>query len=456
MFFYIYFSHYVKYATAPFQKEMFNLLEDEAHQTLVFVAFRGSGKSTIVTMAYVLWSILGVQQMKFIVICSQTEQKARQHLVNIKNELLLNALLKMDLGPFEEEKNSLGNATALIIKKLNVKIMISSIEQSIRGMRHGEHRPDLIILDDIEDIDSVKTREGRNKAFDWLTGEVIPAGSEKTRIIAIGNLLHEDSVLKRLQRKIEGNEFTHLKSVYREYPIVNENNIPLWPAKYPTPESIETERQKTMSEVAWYREYMLKIVSTAEQIIHPEWINYYDKLPKESLDTIAFGIDLAISEKDTADYTSIVIGYTYGTEENLRIYIRPNPINKRLNFPAQVDTIKTLVGIEKRNHYRIKLYSEKVGYQEALVHLLQQDKYDVEGVPVTTDKTSRLQLTTAPIKSGQILFPMTGCEELIEQLIGFGKEKHDDLADAFSILVLNVIKDSKPRGFAGLGRGDAL
>ena len=212
-FFPIYFHRYMQYETADFQKEIFEILEDEAIKLAVIVAFRGSAKSTIITTAYVLWSILGVQERKFIVICGQTEQKARQYLLNIKNELLHNDLLKKDLGPFEEERNSLGNATALIIKKLNVKIMISSVEQSIRGMRHGEYRPDLIILDDIEDTNSVKTREGRDKVFNWLTSEIIPAGSKKTRIIAVGNLLHEDSVLKRLQMKIENGDMERMHGV---------------------------------------------------------------------------------------------------------------------------------------------------------------------------------------------------------------------------------------------------
>ena len=42
-----------------------------------------------------------------------------------------------------------------------------------------------------------------------------------------------------------------------------------------------------------------------------------------------------------------------------------------------------------------------------------------------------------------------GCEELIEQLIGFGKEKHDDLADAFTILVLRIIENNPKGGSAG-------
>ena len=449
-FFHFYFAHYVKYPIAPFHEEIFNILDDIKIKLAVIVAFRGSAKSTLITASYVLWSILGIQQKKFIVICGQTDQKARQYLMNIKNELLNNELLKRDLGPFEEEKNSLGNATALIIKKLNVKIMISSVQQSIRGMRHGEHRPDLIILDDIEDSDSVKTREGRNKTFNWLTGEVIPAGSENTRIIAVGNLLHEDSLLKRLQKKIENGEMKRMNGIYREYPIINDQGNPLWLGKYPTPEDVEMEREKTMNDIAWSREYLLKIISTDEQVVNLEWIQFYKELPYGGLRNISIGIDLAVSEKETADYTAMVTGYVYGYGKNLRIYIQPNPINERLVFPVQVEYIKSLVAIQKQKHFRVKLYIEDVGYQKVLVQVLESKKYDVEGVPTgRSDKTTRLRLATPFIKDGRVLFPEKGCEELIEQLIGFGKESHDDLVDAFTILVLKVIENS-PSGARGI------
>lgn len=449
-FFPIYFYRYMQYETAPFQKDMFRILEDESIKLAVIVAFRGSAKSTIITTAYVLWSILGVQERKFIVLCGQTEQKARQYLMNIKKELLENDLLKKDLGPFEEERNGLGNATALIIKKLNVKIMICSVEQNIRGMRHGEHRPDLIILDDIEDTNSVKTREGRDRPFNWLTSEIIPAGSKKTRIIAVGNLLHEDSVLKRLQNKIENGEMKSLNAVYREYPIKDEQGNALWPGKYPTPESIAEEREKTMDDIAWYREYELKILSTAEQVVHPEWIHRYDGLPEGHPQTIAIGIDLAISERQSADYTAMVIGYIYGYGKNLKIYIHPHPTNERLTFPAQVDRIKSLDAIHRQKCSRVKLYVEDVGYQKALVQILEQSRYDVESAPTRgSDKAARLRLATPMMKDARVFFPPTGCEELIEQLVGFGKEKHDDLADAFAHLVIKTIENNRSAGIVG-------
>jgi hypothetical protein len=46
------------------------------------------------------------------------------------------------------------------------------------------------------------------------------------------------------------------------------------------------------------------------------------------------------------------------------------------------------------------------------------------------------------IKEGRVLFPETGCDELIAQLTGFGHENHDDLADALSLLVIEVWKSN--------------
>ncbi|MCE9585610.1 hypothetical protein K8Q94_03260 [Candidatus Nomurabacteria bacterium] len=438
-FFPIYMSQYMEYETAPFHEEMFRILEDDKIKLAVIVAFRGSAKSTLVSTAYVLWSILGVQQKKFIVLCGQTEQKARQHLSNIKEQLLHNELLKKDLGPFEEERNSLGNATAIIIKKLNVKIMICSTEQSIRGARHNQHRPDLIILDDIEDLDSVRTREGRNKTFNWLTGDVIPAGTKKTRIIAVGNLLHEDSVLRRLEKKIERGELKSMNPVFREYPIVDAKGVPLWPSKYPTPESIEAEHEKTMDEIAWLREYMLKIVASEEQIVTLDDIQYYDELPKGKPDRICIGVDLAISQKESADFPAFVVLYVYNRGDNLRVYVQPYPFHTKVGVKELLEHLKNSIAAEQVNKVPVKVFMENNGMQEAIVQLM-QESHDIIGVPSVTDKASRLRIAAVPIKKKQVFFYNEGCGELIDELVGFGKENHDDLVDAFSISMIQIIE----------------
>ena len=200
LFFSVYFSHYIEYAFADFHREMFDLSSNDLIQTLVVTAARGIGKSTVLNMSLAIWSILGKQKKKYVIISSRTQAKARQHYNNLKKELEENTLLKNDLGPFKEENNEWGSS--LVLPYYDARITFVSTEQSIRGMRHKQHRPDLIIADDLDDNESVKTFDGRNKTYEWLTKDVIPAGNEHTRLVIIGTLLHEDSVIIRFKKEI--------------------------------------------------------------------------------------------------------------------------------------------------------------------------------------------------------------------------------------------------------------
>lgn len=101
-FFHIYFGEHAKLPTADFQREIYSLLEDPEIQQMVIVAFRGSGKSTIATLAYPIWAILGKQKRKFLLILSQTQPLAKVHLQNIKRTFETNELLRNDFGPVDE------------------------------------------------------------------------------------------------------------------------------------------------------------------------------------------------------------------------------------------------------------------------------------------------------------------------------------------------------------------
>lgn len=436
-FMHFYFAHYITFPTAEFQKEILKLTESD-EPTMVVVAFRGSGKSTVCTLSYPIWSILGKQKKKFVIILSQTQRQARQHLMNLKEELESNTLLLRDLGPFQEEQDEWGGYS-LVIPRYGAKIMAASTEQSIRGLRHKEHRPDLIIADDIEDLQSVKTREGRDKTYNWLVGDIIPAGGQNTKLVVVGNLLHEDSVVMRLK---EGIDSGSIKGVCKTYSLLDEADKILWPGKYPTKEALDNEKKKSGSEIAWQREYLLRIISDGDQVINPEWIQYYKELPPDNdLSYVATGVDLAISEKETADYTAMVSAKIYRKDSKLIIHILPNPINERLSFPATIEKIK-LLSEAIADGYSSHVYIESVAYQQAAVQQLIKEGCYAEAVQIHgQDKRARLILTTALLQNGQILFPEKGAEELIRQLLGFGIEKWDDLADAFTILILQAIKN---------------
>jgi predicted phage terminase large subunit-like protein len=439
IFFHFYFSHYVQHETAPFQHEIFVLTEQSLVDNLFIVAFRGSAKSTIVTMSYPIWAILGVQQKKFVLIICQTVAQAKQHMTNLRRELENNILLKNDLGPFKSEDE--WASSSLVFSDLNARITALSSEQSIRGLRHNQYRPDLIIGDDVEDINSTKTREGRNKTYQWLTSEVIPAGDQNTRLVIVGNLLHEDSLLMRLKQDLnEGN----INGKFLTYPLLDKNGLALWPGKYSTDEKIEDERKKSGNEIAFQREYMLKIIPNEGQLVHQDWIQYYDELPKERKEDYSYivsGVDFAIKDGDTNDYTAIVTAIVCDLDEEVVIYILPDPINRRMTFPETVSQIKMLSHAQNGEG---RFYLEDVGMQAAFIQQLQNDGVsNVKAAKVgRSSKRVRLAITTPLIQSGKVLFPRKGAEQIIEQLVHFGVEKHDDLADAFGILVNNVVEEN--------------
>lgn len=443
-FFSIYLSHYIKYPFAPLHHDIFALTEDETLRMAVLVVFRGGGKSTLVTLSYAIWSIIGIQKKKFVLILSQTQAQARLLLTNIKRELENNQLLKDDIGPFEEIGDEWG-ATSIVISNYGARITIASTEQGVRGLRHEQYRPDVVICDDVEDLNIVKTKEGRDKTFSWFTGEVLPIGDQETKFIIVGNLLHEDSLLMKLRKMIYEDK---LEGKFFAYPILDGENNSAWPGKFPTLQDIERLKTTIGSDPAWSREYLLKIISDANRIVHPEWIQYYDLIPLEvgnDFRYIATGIDLAISQKDSADYTAMVSAKVYGHQEKLKVYILPNPVNKRISFP---DTVELAMQLSKAlgDDTYTKLFIEEVGYQQALVEHLAAKNIPAEGVKIAgQDKQARLTLITHLIQQGKVLFPRKGTEDLIMQLTGFGVEKHDDLADAFSLLLLKIMGlDNEP------------
>lgn len=439
-FFHVYFNQYVKYRTAKFQKEIFKITEKDNWKMSVIVAFRGSAKSTIISMSYPIWAMLGRQSKKFEVIIGQTQHQSRLMLRNIKSELETNELLIRDFGPFENSSDWRSNT--LVMPKYDTRITALSTGESIRGLRHRQYRPDLIICDDIEDISTVKFRENRDKNYNWLLGEVIPIGDTETKIIIIGNLLHEDSLMMRLKDHIE--YIGDMRGTYNEYPLMSDDDICLWPDKFPTLGDIKELRLKVPDRVTYEREYLLHIVADGNQVINRNWIKYYDPedIPKVAqCRMLAVGIDLAISEKTTADFTAMVPALVYGYGDELKVYILSNIINKRLNFIDTIQKIKELQEQIRRPGNIAKFFSEAVAYQTSLVQALSVENILIEGVNIgNSDKRSRLCVTSPYIESGKIIFPKYGAEILIDQIVNFGVEKYDDLADAFSLVINKIIE----------------
>jgi predicted phage terminase large subunit-like protein len=137
----------------------------------------------------------------------------------------------------------------------------------------------------------------------------------------------------------------------------------------------------------------------------------------------------------------MVTGWLFSDEENGRskVYIDPIIVNKKMDFPTTMKkcmeihaTLKTI----KRPDFAI----ENVSYQRSLPQMLKENGLSAREIKVgSQDKRSRLAIASHKIKNGEILFPRKGAEDLINQMVHFGTERHDDIADAFVALVIDVI-----------------
>lgn len=442
-FFHIYLAHHIQYETAEFQKEIISITEDFEQKFAVILAFRGSAKSTLVSLSYVIWSIIGKQNIKFILLISQTQGQAKQLLANIRSEFESNELLKKDFGSFEDP-NDVWRSDSLVLPRYGAKIMSASLGESVRGYKHGQYRPQLVVMDDLDDINSIRTKDSRDKTYNFVTSEVMPIGDTDTKYVLVGNLLHSDSAVMRFKKEIEnGNR----DGIIKTYPFWDENKNPLWPEKFNTKESITKLKKRIGNDKIFRQEYLLEIVSEEEQVIEREWIRYYDKVPSfvgNGYRFTAIGVDLAISDKDSACFTSFVAAHVFGYGEDLKIYILPYPINKRMSFSETKDALKIFIE-SIGGKERVRIYIESVGYQEAFAEEMERDGYYAYSVNVNTaSKRERLVFVSGMVRSAKTLFSKKGTEELEDQLVGFGIEKYNDLADAFSILIKKVMEDKEP------------
>ena len=437
-FFHIYLHDYVKFKTADFQKEIISIAEDQTLKNAFIVAFRGSAKSTLATLALPLWSIIGKHKKNFIIIISQTQSQARLILSNIRRELETNQLFIKDFGHLSTDpNNSEWNSSTIVLGKSGIRISVYSTGESIRGIRHLATRPDLIIGDDLEDLASVKNKEIRNQNFDWFTGDVMPLGDRGTKLIVIGNLLHEDSLMMKIKNGITNNT---LDGKFFEFPLVSLDNKIAWPGKYPTQKEINQERRKIGNDIAWYREYLLQILPPEDRIIKSEWIRYYDALPSHiaaNCGGFIISLDPAISQKHTADKTAILVGVIYKSANFHYLYIT-DIYNLQADFPTTKDLVEKLSNTVNQK-YRTTILVEQVGYQEALIQALQKEGFPAVGInPHGGDKRARLNISSSYVKNGNIFFPRHGSAELLNQLVNFGVERYDDLVDAFTMMVNQV------------------
>lgn len=436
----LYFPHYISAATPDFHWRIYDDLSNEEDEFVILFAFRGSAKSTMASLFLPIWAAL-TERRSFIILISDTNDQAKAHIANIINELEDNAALIADFGPFES--NDEWTRTNIVLTN-GSRIMSRSRGQKVRGLRHRENRPDLIIADDVENSELVRTREQRDKTDEWFSSEVMPAiDTDRGKTILIGNLLHRDSLISRKKQEVEDSGM----GVIREYPLIV-NGKSVWIEKY---DQATIEKIKVRSKRYYQREYLLQAVAEEDQIIKS--VEWYTKLPTKTdkddrevpaIKRIALAADLAISEKQTADRTAF---NALAEAEDGNFY---NLISEAGRWDFH-DTLKKIalayryLREEYDENIPIEVGIEDVQYQRVAIQQIKREfGVPARGIPQTKDKRSRLWVLEPHFVAGRMRFRERADQEVVDELLGFGIEEHDDRSDAFEMSARMLLENSRP------------
>lgn len=158
---------------------------------------RGEAKSTNVGLIFLIWCLVTGRKY-FCCLIMDAFEVAATMLEAVKAELEANPRLAMDY-PQATGQGRVWQA-GVIVTPDNRKVQAFGAGKRMRGLRHGPHRPDLVICDDLENDENVRSPEQRDKLERWLKRTVLQLGANDatTDYLVIGTVLHYDSLLSRL------------------------------------------------------------------------------------------------------------------------------------------------------------------------------------------------------------------------------------------------------------------
>ena len=461
-FFINYLPHYMDNQTeetSKFRRWAKNDLDMEAkkHRVNLIFAYRGGAKSTVISRAMSLWRALkGLS--RYTIHISDGAELATENLEAIKLELEENPRLKKD---FAIEKGWVWKDKVFIAKLEGqfVKFQAFGSGTRIRGKNFLGTRPEDIYCDDLENDTNIENPEQRNKLYKWFTKSILklPNRNKPYNIWIVGTVLHFDSVLMRLSKRVDIK--AHFFAGLKQFP----KNMHLWEALYTlakndenldnayayykknkkrlldgviTDDSSWIELQEGMDypvifslmldyfedPKAFGEEIQMDSVDKAAQIFK---LQYFEYLPKDLL--YYMGVDSALG-KSKGDFAAITI---LGKSPSMRKYFIVDGFIARIH-PDEVG--------ERMIEYARQYHLQNVGFESVQFQSYYKDtmikKAVDEGVhfPVTplsnTEAGKALRIESiAPVANNGTLLFNPNMKAYNEQYERYPKG-HDDAPDS--------------------------
>lgn len=451
-----YFPHYLKKPSSKLHKYLYNTFSrvlskknlakrNRPGTKKAIAAPRSNAKSSIVVGILPIWCIC-YNKKKFMIIVSDTADQAQDFLSDIKRELESNLLLARDF-PHVTGKGSIWRQDEIITNN-DVRVMALGTGNKIRGRKYGTARPDLLLGDDLESPEMIRSKKEREYAENWFNSDFLyagEAGNIGTDIFIVGTTLAKNSLLNKL---LNPNEYpgwdtkrfsavskfsdSHLwdewKKIYRNRLDVDrvknareffaqhkeemlEGTEVLWPEgdsyyslmEYYTsnPSSFFNEKQNTPFDLS-------KVYVTKEELSfeyfshHPEIIKAIERGKNRRL--IFGGIDPSLGKKSSKGDYSVILTLIRDPETGL-VFVMDIDI-KRRSVDDQIDAI-----IKHHEKWHYKLFAVETNAFQYVVaeNLRKRSKKEGIYVPIQevnqyTDKKLRIEGIIPFLKDGTIVF----------------------------------------------------
>ena len=457
-----YFPHYLTAPPSRLHEHLFETLPQMAADRdgwrYLLIAPRGAAKSTHVSLIFPLWlAARGVKH--YMMLISDAFEQAAALIEAIKAELEVNPRLAHDFPELAGQGRVWREG--VIITANNIKIEGLGSGKKVRGRRHGPYRPDLVVLDDVENDENVLSPHQRDKLSRWIDRAVLKLGPPdgSMDVIMAGTVLHHDAVLVRLSKR-PGWQVARFRAIL-EWPdrmdlwerweeiLLNDGEeaadaflarhrkemekgcLLNWPAMQPLEWLMKVRAE---GHAAFEAEYQGNPVSERSPFRDLTW--WVARNPA----WLFFGaIDPSLGKRGgRGDPSAILVG---GLDPETGILdVVEASIRVRLPDTIIADSLAL------QREYRCQLwFVETVQFQELLRDLLMREAaragIAMPCLPVMphADKALRIERLQAPVAAGLIRFH-PGHTTLIDQLQQWPDADHDDGPDALEMLWTHALQ----------------
>jgi len=426
------------------------------HRFIAIAAPRGHAKSTAGTLAYGLAEVL-FRTSRYVLVVSDTETQATMFVSAMAQALSTNedlielfGIKKNDKGKVEFLKTTESDIIVEFTDGATFRIAAKGAQQSLRGLLWNGLRPDLILIDDLENDELVMNKERREKLKRWFRAALIPMLSRKGKIRYWGTILHMDALLENLMPAaydkytvdtgLKIYSINPKKQMWRgiKYKAHNADMSQfLWPTRYPKEYwkemYIEFAGAGTLD--LYNQEYLNNpIDETTAYFKRSDFLSMAQDDEKKQFHYYV-SVDLAISQEARADYSVFCVA---GVDENRTIHLL-QVIRDRLDAKEIVDLLLALQRTYEPEAFGIEkmMVSQAIGpfLREEMVR---QDTYlnIVEISHQGKDKPQRARNIQARMRARTCKFNKSAdwYPAFEDELLKFPRGMKDDQVDSWAYM----------------------